>query len=320
MANRYFAGNSLAAFKRTTNAIVEATTSGYFDSAYVAAGIALSTSTTTDYIEAPQISATGTIWLRWTFRNSANSASNALWLEMNNGATGVFRLRNTGNNLTRQPEYWNGSAWTTTGTAWTGSPSALVVLALKITLNSGFELYANGTLVASGSGWSGSPTTLTTVRLYGANAGTHIVSEIMCADYDLRDSHFMAAALNGNSATNTGAAAGVYTDVNETVLDDSTAISVTSSGNKAGQTHASITVPGGYNIASMVQCARGRAAGSITDGKLGIRVSSTNYSSSGLSFATGYEPRVVITENNPATSARFTQTEFNNAEVYLEAV
>jgi hypothetical protein len=140
----------------------------------------------------------------------------------------------------------------------------------------------------------------------------------MCADYDIRDAHLMTAALNGNSASNTGGT-GSYTDVNETVLDETTAEVITTSGNKMGQTHAAITVPGGLGISGLIINARGRVNGGvITDGKLGVRSSSTNYSSSGKSYNGGYEPRSHIWESNPAGGA-WNQTSFNAAETYLEA-
>jgi hypothetical protein len=198
--------------------------------------------------------------------------------------------------------------------------NSLHKLACKVVLGSGFEVYVGGTMVASGSGWTGGGTTVTKLRLGCANnSNGSVFSEIMVADYDIRDSRFMVAALNGNSAANTGAASGVYTDVNETVLDESTNISITTSGNKAGQTHAAITVPAGYIIAAAVISARGRVSGSITDGKLGVRSGGTNASSAGRGYNGGYEPRQTIVDNDPSTATRFTQSGFNAAETYLEA-
>ena len=87
-----------------------------------------------------------------------------------------------------------------------------------------------------------------------------------------------------------------------------------------GQTKAALTLPSGFDIKGMVISARGRVSGTITDGKLGIRSGGTNYSSAALTFAAAYEPRVYISETDPATGTDFTQTGYNNAEPYFEAV
>jgi len=311
---KYFAGNSLAAFSRTTPTIAEVTTAGRFDSAFVSSGINLPNST--DYIQTPTFSATGTIWLRADMYLA--SLPNAVpFLTLRNGTTAAYRLTHTagtGIGLT----YWNGSSFVSVGTAYNGwSTSTRYSITLKIVLNSSWELFFNGTSVASGSGITGAQTTITDVQIGGSN--TNVISQVMIADYDLRDSHLMAAALNGNSAANTGGT-GSYTDINETVLDESTSETVATSGNKMGQTHAAITVPSGLYIAGMVIGARGRATGTITDGKLGIRSGGTNFSSTGRGYTSGYEPRIYLTETDPATATTFTQSGFNAAETYIEAV
>lgn len=319
MANRYFAGNSLASFSRTATAIVEVTTAGRFDSAYVSSAITFSGSPP-DYLQTPTFTATGTIWTHYEFYYGSNLASTWTWFKFVNGATDVFQLVMSGSNL--QPQYWNGSAWVNTGTSISFSAtSSRLVVDLKVVLNSGFELYLGGTLVASGSGWSGGGTTVTAAQIKSASNGgaSNAISQVMIADYDLRSSKYMAAALNGNSASNTGGT-GAYTDINETVLDESTSEKVTTSTNKMGQTHAAITVPSGYIIAAMAIGARGRVTGTITDGKLGIRSGGSNYSSTGRTYNAGYEPRVYISDTDPNTATQFTQTGFNNAETYIEAV
>jgi hypothetical protein len=323
---KYFAGNSLAAFKRTTAAITDGdTTSGRFDTAYVSSAIHIGAGSTGQYIETPPFSATGSFWLRYDIYQGGNpSASTDSFMEMYNGATPVFRFRTTIVSYLVTPQYWTAGAWASAGSTFTLANSALTTLVIRIDLNSGFEVFMNNTSVASGTGWSGGQTTITAVRLFPGNTATASttatrVSQIMGANYDIRDTHLMASALNGNSAANTGASSGVYTDVNEGVLNDATAIAISTSANKAGQTHAGITLPGGYVIAAAVVAARGRHDGVISDGKLGIRSAGTNYSSSGKSYAAGYEPRLHIVDNNPATSAPFTQGGFNGVEPYLEA-
>lgn len=306
---RYFAGNSLAAFARSALNIVESTTSGWFDSAYVASSILLPT--IGSYIETAHFSATGTVWIRWDMRWD-NNTSGRPTVMLSNDTTDIIRLNDN------QWQYWNGSAWTNTGSTFTVSTS-LTTYALKVTLNSGFECYANGVLVASGSGWSGSPTSATYFRCYStSNTGNYRYSQVMVADYDLRQSHYMSAAINGNGSYTDGT--GDYTTVDETVLDDNDLSVLPAVSNKRSFTKAAITVPTGYQISALVVNARGRVGGgTVTDGKLGVKSGATYSASSGKSFAGGFEPRCHIVDNDPNTSALFSQTNFNNAEVAIEA-
>jgi hypothetical protein len=314
VANRYFAGNSLAAFTRSNTTWLENTTAGFFDSTYVANCLSIGSGGGTDYIESWQFSATGTIYVRFDVRIGGVSSSNGPTLM--NGSTGVFRI--VGTSTSCQAQYWNGSAWTNTGSTFTMTSSTLLTVMIKVVLGSSFEVYVSGTLAASGSGWSGGQTTATSLRLYTQGASGQY-SQVMIADYDIRNSHYVTPALNGNSATNTGGT-GSYTDVGETQLDESTAEVVSTIGNKLGQTKASITVPTGNYIATVCLNARGRVGGgTVTDGKLGARSGSTNSSGSGLGFNGGYEPRGRFVDTDPATGSMWDETGFNSFEPYLEA-
>lgn len=321
---QYFASNSLAGMFRTSTAIVEATTAGRFDTAYTPLAISIP-GAGSDYASTQALpsAATGTQWIRfdWYVPTLTSTATPGI-IQVMSGSTGVFRTLQTGvgPNHTMQCQYWNGSAWTNTGATFALTVSTLYTLAVKIIHNTSFEFYANGSLMTSGSGWTGSPTSSDSVRFYSSgNSNASFLSQLMWADYDIRDSHLLNAALNGNSATNTGGT-GTFTDINETVLNETTAEAIAISTNKMGQTKASITVPGGYNIKGMVIAGRGRVNGTITNGKYGIRSGGVNYSSANQNFAAAYEPRVYISAVDPNTGTDFTQANFNSAEIYFEAV
>lgn len=317
---QYFAGNSLAALFRTSTAVVEVTTAGRFDPLYT--NLAISIPPNGEYAQTPLLpsAATGTSWIRLDYYHVAPTATVApSMLQLMSGTTQVFRFSETSGNAF-QPQYWNGSAWVNTGASFTLVTGTLYAIAIKIIHNSSFECYVSGTLVSSGSGWTGGSTSSNNIRFYGgSNTSSTFLSQAMWADYDIRDSKLMAAALNGNSAANTGGT-GTYTDINETVLNEATAESITTAGNRMGQTKAAITVPGGYNIKGMVITARGRVSGAITNGKLGIRSGGVNYSSANVDFNGGYEPRCYISAVDPNTGTDFTQAGFNNAEPFFEAV
>jgi hypothetical protein len=315
MAMRYFAGNSLASFKRSSVAVTEITTAGKFDSAFVPNAIALPNGS--DFFDTEDFNATGTIWLHFEYYNSTGSSTNTGPM-LRNGSTGIFRIIRSGTPYFAQ--YWNGSSWTTTGSSFSFATSTKHRVDIKIVLNTSYELYDNGTLIASGSGWSGGPTTATNMRFNPINdAGIGAVSQVLISDTDTRNSRYMTAALNGDSATYTDGT-GSFSDVNETVLNDSTAVVLTAVGNKKGFTKTSISVPTGYIIGAMCVSARGRVnGGTVTDGKLAVASGATYSASSGRSYASGYEPRGTIVENDPDTGTQFTQSGFNAAEIVVEA-
>ena len=318
---RYFAGNTLAAFFRTNLDCVESTSSGTFDSGFVSNSILVTgPAGAGDFIRTYAFSATGTVWTHFEYYTTATTGTDqiALW---RNGSTGVFRLKPS-NMSTVQPQYWNGSAWVNTGSPidMTGTRRRVDI---KIDLGSGFELYYAGTKISEGSGWSGGGTTITDVAWCYPDVSfdnrSFYVSQVLVADFDTRDSRYHQATMDGNSATDTGGT-GTYTDVSETVLNESTAEYVTVSGNRMGQTYANITVPSGYVIGGACMAARGRISGAITDGKLGFLSSASRSTSTGRTYTTGYEPRGYIIETDPATSSAFTQSGFNALETFFEAV
>lgn len=334
MPTKLHAAVSLAGLGRTSTACVESTVAGSYDSAFVASSIALpigpnSSSAATGSLVTPAFSAQTTYWLHGEFYSTSGAhpafGSIGPWIELLNASgTVVFRIRASGSgNLTMTAEYWNGSAFVASGSTF-GNPTWTTRIRVDLKVICGasgsWVLYLNGTAGPSGSIASASMDNVAQARLSNTSNAVGYWSQVAGADYDIRDTRLMGAALNGNSASNTGAASGAYTDVNEAPLDESTSISITTSANKAGLTHAAITVPSGYVIGAAVVTARGRATGSITDGKLGIRTTSTgNTSSTGRTYNGGYEPRSYIVENNPDTATRFTQSEFNATEIYLEA-
>jgi hypothetical protein len=153
-----------------------------------------------------------------------NASANAYRLFLSSGTTYKF-------------QYWNSgsSAWVDWGSTFTIS-TALNTVVIHLTPNSSFEIFVAGTSVANSSTVpTNGAAAVDEFRLMGVGNSASYWSQVMCADYDIRDAHLMPASLNGNSATNTGGT-GAYTDINETVLDESTAEVVATVGNKMGQT------------------------------------------------------------------------------------
>ncbi len=314
---RYFAGNTLAAFSRTLITTVEDTTAGWFDSAFVPNGIFVPASGGGSLIARYNANATGSSWLHFEHRSN-NFPGFATWLELRNSAgVAVFRLQANGN---IQAQYWNGSSWVNTGSSFVVG-DVLNRYDLQFTPGTGgsFAFYTAGTLVGSGSGHTVSGVTADVrearFAAWGANG---IFSQVLAADFDTRDSRYRMPTINANGALTDGT--GGFGDISETVLDDSTSIKLTAAAQRKSFTKTSITVPAGYRIGATSINARARVSGSITNGQAFVRVSSTNYDSANLGFNAGFEPRGNMWETNPATAADWTQSEFNAAEIGVEAV
>lgn len=319
---RYFAGNTLAAFRRSTTGIVEVTTGGTFDSNYVSNAILVGTSAA-NYIETSRFEAEGVVWSHFEFYASGvdTTGTGPTWL---NDGTPVFRINRNDplGNYSFTPQYWNGSAWVTAGNTFSTDAAGRHQMDVKIDLTNGaFEIYADMELESEGDSWSGHQTKITHWRGYpesGNNTGTRY-SQVMISDYDMRLSKYMTLAINGDGTYTDGT--GAYTDVDETVVSDLDTVILPAIGDKKGFTKAALSIPVvGYIIGAAVINARGRVGGGVvTDGKLGILNGGDVNLSAGHDYEFQFGPGCHIVENDPDTSAPFTVSGFNTAEVYLEA-
>jgi len=312
---RYFAGNTLASFRRYTSDTVESANASSFDAAYVSNSILVPNFAS---IATPVLSAAGpTVWFRMTRWGGAIIYSNLTPIEVFNSTTSIFRIRQ--NSSVWFAERWNGSAWAATGSNFTVplGTSAKTIITVRLDLGSGFSVYSNGVLVATGSGWTGSPTTPVSA-LHIRACGDEYFSEVMMADYDLRDSHYMCKRPAGNGSYADGT--GTFADVDDLPLDDINTIILPATGTRKVFTHSGITVPNGYKISAASVGVRGRVAGGLTDGKALLRSGSTDSASTVLGLSTGFEARNRLFETDPATGAAFTQAGFNALQFGLEAV
>lgn len=318
---RYFASNTIAGFIRNSVSIVENQTAGNFNSTYVDRAIAIPASISGTLISAPFVTtATGDFWFRLDCRFSGTITNGVTGIISGwSGTTNTWRFDyNSGNNRF-QIFAWNGTAMVgVTLDAFLHTELATFVFHYD-TVNKAFRMYRNGILVGEVTGLgSGMITTTTSFRLGTSNVIAYY-SQIMAADYDLRASNYSLLTLTGNSSVNTGQSSGSYTDVNELSRDDTTVVQITTSGNRAGFTKSNFSVPSGKQIGAFVCNAIARAAGTITNGKIGLRSAGSNYSSANLGYDAGFNSRQVIFETDPATTSSFTATSLNAIEVYVEA-
>lgn len=315
----FLAANGLAGFRRSHAEITEVTKSGRFDSRYVDRAISFPTviASARPYVEADfDAPATGRVYAAFsafTTGSNLNSGSNQIIFQLGNAFRfGLF-------SAAVRAQYWNGSSWVDGAASGGISIETLYRFKLAIELGVGFELHIGEMLYDSGS-FSGSPPSSASFARYG-QFGSSLesnTSDMLITDYDCREDHVLTDALNGNSSANTGQASGGYADIHKLGVNDATAMVINTPGNRGGVTKAGVTVPSGYEIAAMVINARARVGGTVTDGSIGVRSAGANYSGAAQHLTGAYGPMRRIATADPA-GGKWTQTKFNNPEIYFEA-
>lgn len=318
---RFYAGNKLASFWRTNPSFAESTIAGTFDSTYVGNSIAMLGSNV-DYIQSR------------TFKDAPSTTTAYVHGEWYGQPTDTYKLLEfvnlAGTVVAKivcdvgaggyQFYYWNGSAFVALGATCGIAVNTRQQLDMKIVAGAGgsIDIWKAGTSVVSASGGNAAFDNIAAVRHYAGSSITSYWSQIISTDFDLRNFRSMAAAINGNGADTAGT--GSFSDINETPLNEATAIVLPAVGNAKSFTKASLTIPNGFSIDSAWANGRGRVSGGVvTDGKFGFRSAGTDYVSAGLAFNGGYEPRMHYTTTDPATGAAWTQASFNAAEIVAKA-
>jgi hypothetical protein len=321
---RYFFGNTLASFFRSSTDVVEDTTAGKFDSRFVQNSINVGGEN--DFIQTmPFIDASPVtdIHIHFDFYTGAIGPAASMLDFFDSSNTLVAQLVPTSaGKLTFQ--YWNGSsiaAYLTT----TSPVPVLAVCTIDIHVVAGTagtcDIWFNGTQVMNASGGMNAAfDNIAYIRFRAAGSTTQHYSQVMGADYDLRDDKYCPLLATGEGTYQDGTRA--YTDINEVVLDDSTAIVLPSHGNKHTFIYAppDIIVPDGYGTVALCVAARARVSGgTIPDGELLLKSGATLSASSGRAYNSGYEPRGYYAANDPATLNPWTQAGINAAEFGIEA-
>jgi hypothetical protein len=322
---RYFFGNTLASFFRSSTDVVEDTSNPgvKFDSRYVSNAIYIPS--IYDFIQTmPFVDASPVTDIRIHFDIYTDAGQASNWIEFyDNSNTLVAQIYCP--NGTPRFQYWNGSAMVTYLTATAVLPVlALTTVDMHVVCGASgsCDMWFNGTRVMTASGGMNAAfdnIAYIRFRSPGVDSTTRY-SQILAADYDLRDDKYVCLMANGNGTYTDGS--GTYTDINETVLDESTAILLPAHGNKHTFIYAppNITVPDGYGTVALCVAARARVSGgTITDGELILKSGASFSTSSGRSYNSGYEPRGYYAANDPATLNPWTQAGINAAEFGIEA-
>lgn len=321
---RAFAGNTLASFSRNSTAIKDGdTTAGSFDPIFVSSSIMVPAPF---FIETAKFS-TGALTTSWTHNEIyVNSAAvynaNVDLLQEWINSSGIAVLRLVCNYFTARFMHWNGSAWVESGggsfrPAYAGRARYDVKVVCGI--GGSIDLYSAGTLVLSviavpGSSLDAAVNNVQSVRFYGGYNSANVLayySQIMISDSDTRDARYQQTLITGDDISTGGT--GSYTDINEYVLDEKTAVSFGSAGLSKNFTKAAVSLPAGYKIGALCISARSRNSGSVADVVHNVRSGGTTYVSTGVGAVGGYEPRCRTWGTDPASGLPWTSTTYNAA-------
>lgn len=242
-----------------------------------------------------------------------------------------YRVAWRGSTSTYQLEYLSG------GTTWTSYASyaaaalpsgGAVTYDTRLTVSASgfFGLYIDGLLVASFTGnttISAAVSGVTNVAFVAAaNDGTttyqHWLSEFIVADEDIRG--LFVNRLSPSAAGATSDWTGSYTEIDDITRDDSDNIS-SATANQETQVALS-------DLSGTVGTVRGvyvkvRAAKGPTGPQgiqVGLRIGSTNYLSGTLTPIGVYMPLQYEMATNPATSAAWTVSDLNSAQLAVKSI
>lgn len=330
MPKSIFAGGEMDSVQIVSGTPTTDTTASRFDSTYARCAITVS----------------GSAVLRGYFLDESSAYTSvttgqSLWFHIeaahqidSGNVTNVIELIDSSNqpwvSIRQVAQYnfavaWNSGtggspAWTEiTATRFNHNGSTRNIFDLKVTLGSphSVEMYLNNNLVGVGTFTQASLTSLSRFNLRPAESNRSMsYSQI----YVTEGIATVGAKVNSRSASAAGTTntftSGAYTDVNENVHNDTTNMSSNTAGQVYTHAYQDTTVPGGYGIRSVFTWARGKNGGLAPNNfQHACRNGGTDYFSPNVAgIGIGYMPLGAQWANDPATSAPWTQTGFNNAE------
>lgn len=318
---RLFAGNADCAFFRTSEVNVQSvTTAGRFNSAFVDSAVQV---VGQDFIETPPtwyngVTSVTTFGCRVDLYAPTNIAQRPFFELINASGRTVVQITGGPTFGTFKAQAWNGSAYIDFGNVFSTSADSLFTLAVAVNpgTTGALIVYLGGTPVAVGAR-PVAVDNVAKVRIRTTQNDTIWVSQLMCADYDVRDARALSQLANGTSLVNTGGT-GLFTDVNEVPRNDSTSILMASVGLKRTLLKPAITVPTGLVIKSICSNMMSRVSGGTVTNQYGLlRTAGADVRSPNLLAPNnGYEPRGWSYE----TGANISSATYNAAEFGFESV
>lgn len=324
----YFISNRLHAFQYNDSRTTEQTTVGSgatlaYDAAFVSSAIRLAQSADQAWVELNLEATVTDLWLHFNYNISVSSLSGtpATVVEfINASGVPVARLRGTGASLLVRLEYWNGSSWVVSGVTLS-LPQGLQTVDIRLLCGASgdFEWYLNNALQDALTSLNAAVTNCSKIRFYGiTNFTNSLLSEVVVADFSTLGMRVTSNVPTGNGFYADGT--GGFGDVDDIPLNTLTGKIMAAVGNKATFTKASRTFPGSFQIEAVAVNAQSRVGGGVvTEGRNLLRISSTDYFSGDIARSGAFNPQKSIWEVSPATSIRFSTSEFNSLEFGIEA-
>jgi hypothetical protein len=230
----------------------------------------------------------------------------------------------------------DGTTWTAIGTEVDCDMTATaigVTFDFRIICNSTaglIEVYSGGTRILTsatanptGINLSGIPQ-ISQFRPLGGHAGGFgfqiNFSEVIIATVPTIGWRLLTRYPAGNSATNT-AWTGSYTDIDETVFNDSDTITSNTASQVETYTTSGPSLPSGYFVKAIGVYARGKNDGSgVANIDMAIRATGANYVSGTKTLDLGYTAVGNIWETDPSTSAVWDNAQVDAIEVGVKSI
>jgi hypothetical protein len=325
---RYASGNTLASFFRSGVDVLEDVTPGRFDGRFVTNSIAVAAGPGPYFSTFPFIdrAAPLELWLHFEYYVAVFNGSGAYVPVVFRNAAGVpvARLALVGSAWVFS--YWNGVGFVVTGAPIAADAGVLTRMDVHLICGTSgsFALYSNGSRIALGPIASASTDAVAAVQFgamssLDAGSQTTFYSQVMVANFDTRDARYVCQLANANGFYTDGT--GSYVDINEIVLDETTAITLPLAGQRKSFTHGVYSLPPGYLVDALAIAGRVRNVGpSPADVQFLLRAGGAPFDSPSLAASATYEPRGAFFPLDPATGAAWNQSDLNNAEFGIATV
>lgn len=321
-----FMGGEMSSFVPSAAEVYERTGSaGTWNSSF--ARCFLSTDDGTTYAESADFGTGTDLWLHmdmqvYTLGSGSGSTVRFHW--MDGGGTAKIRLVQIYSSNTLRAEYWNGSAWTSAGSATVNMISRQTI-DMNVVCNSAtgsIKVYVAGTLrINSGSIDLSGITALGKIRILGVTNSIRMntyASQVIVADEPTIGWRLLTRYVNGAGADS--AWTGAYTDIDEITYNDADFI-LSGTNNQVStftQTGPSIT---GYTVRAVGVAARARRGASGPQNlQLALRSSGTTYFSSSKALDLGYGAFLHVWDQNPATTADWINTAIDTLQPGVKSI
>jgi hypothetical protein len=262
--------------------------------------------------------AVGALWFSCQFKPNylLSSSSTAYLVMFGNVTLNYWRVRRTLNQLIIESAP-DGSTWTTHQTINDvfSTSTGLYRLTMQLTAAGEFKIWLNGILIGDVSGGH-SGFSVDRFSMFPYVGAAPIVSEIIIADYDLRNAALKTLPVTGAGATSGWT--GVFGNIDDTTISEGTAISAAAAG--LVSTFATTTVPSdGLQVKAVAI-----NSWAANDGSLNLqhvtRESSVDSVGPTQTLSPAYSHQKTIHHTNPRTGAAWTRTEVSGIEIGVKAV